>query len=148
MWSRTSTIAAASTKNAHNRTSTKGSSRDRLQCGGPLLERCIEPYVDGTGGLRRECDATTHRMSEPWLDRRSIGHPKTTDFGAAPGSRRSVATRRATVRPCDRAPKLSSETLARRNGLSTVLGYRLLASAPEDWIAAIRDDIQQCLYLS
>ena len=49
--------------------------------------------------------------------------------------------------PRDRAPKLPTETRVSRKGLSTVIGCRLLASAPEDWIAAIRDDIQQSLHL-
>ena len=43
--------------------------------------------------------------------------------------------------PRDRAPKLPTETRVSRKGLSTVIDCRLLASAPEDWIAAIRDDI-------
>jgi hypothetical protein len=82
-------------------------------------------------------------MSEPWLDPqvdRSLENDRFRGGAGIPAPGRDT--------PCDRAPKLSTETLGQRNSLSTVIGYRLLASAPEDGIATIRDDIQQCLYLS
>jgi hypothetical protein len=43
-------------KNAHSRTSMQGSSRDRLQCGGLLLELCIEPCADDTEDLRHRVE--------------------------------------------------------------------------------------------
>lgn len=43
-------------KNAHSRTSMQGSSRDRLQCGGLLLELCIEPCADSTEDLRHRVE--------------------------------------------------------------------------------------------
>jgi hypothetical protein len=43
-------------KNAHSWTSMQGSSRDRLQCGGLLLELCIEPPADDTEDLRQRVE--------------------------------------------------------------------------------------------
>ena len=51
MWGRTGTTEASSTKNDRSRTSMQGSSPDRLQCGGRLLELCIESCADVTADL-------------------------------------------------------------------------------------------------